>query len=329
MQVSFRKPHFWHPDNFAKTLFWHKLLGSQTSRDDLWWKFSIKCFECLVGDLAMSAGFLPQPSDCFTESQTQYIRIWHGTWHSMHGHPTAILPIRILRFRGPIKPRVFSWKLPSWKVTVPDPNAQDLDLLSLGGGGRPVNFWCLKAGGFLKQELSTERWILDFAVDFFGRKMQKKNPSKKSAGKSAGWNRKIRRGWTPPWDPLTEPPPITPPPPLGRATPSPEPSGLGLAAPVCLCRWLVRSTSACAGSHLGAQPVSGGLHSFLGAGAQQGANAALAGTGHGFSEMHALSIFGVKVWALNIEKQSAVRLCKTWQDNKLTLFVFKTYPKTL
>ena len=43
-------------------------------------------------------------------------------------------------------------------------------------------------------------------------------------------------------------------------------------------------------------------HSFLGAGAQRGTNTALAGTGHGFSEMHALSIFGVKVWALNIEK---------------------------
>ena len=65
----------------------------------------------------------------------------------------------------------------------------------------------------------------------------------------------------------------------------------------------MRSTSACGGSHLVAQPVSGGLHSFLGAGAQQGANAALAGTGHGFSEMHALSIFGVKVRALNIEKK--------------------------
>ena len=23
MQFSFRKPHFWHPDNLAKTLFWH------------------------------------------------------------------------------------------------------------------------------------------------------------------------------------------------------------------------------------------------------------------------------------------------------------------
>ena len=79
----------------------------------------------------------------------------------------------------------------------------------------------------------------------------------------------------------------------------------------------MRSTSACGGSHLVAQPVSGGLHSFLGAGAQRGANAALAGTGHGFSEMHALSIFGVKVSALNIEKKSAVRLCKTWQDNIL------------
>ena len=77
----------------------------------------------------------------------------------------------------------------------------------------------------------------------------------------------------------------------------------------------MRSTSACGGSHLVAQPVSGGLHSFLGAGAQREANADLAGTGHGFSEMHALSIFGVKVWALNIEKKSAVRLCKTWQDN--------------
>ena len=23
MQFSFRKPHFWHPPNFAKPLFWH------------------------------------------------------------------------------------------------------------------------------------------------------------------------------------------------------------------------------------------------------------------------------------------------------------------
>ena len=65
----------------------------------------------------------------------------------------------------------------------------------------------------------------------------------------------------------------------------------------------MRSTSACGGSQLVAQPVSAGLHSFLGAGAQRGANAALAGTGHGFSEMHALSIFGVQVWALNIAKK--------------------------
>ena len=28
-----------------------------------------------IGDLAMSAVFLPQPLDCFTESQTQYILI--------------------------------------------------------------------------------------------------------------------------------------------------------------------------------------------------------------------------------------------------------------
>ena len=85
----------------------------------------------------------------------------------------------------------------------------------------------------------------------------------------------------------------------------------------------MRSTSACGGSHLVAQAVSGGLHSFLGAGAQRGANAALAGTGHGFSEMHTLSIFGDKVWALNIEKKSAVRLCKTWQDKLSVLFLVR------
>ena len=41
------------------------------------------------------------------------------------------------------------------------------------------------------------RWI--FAVDFFqkGRKMQKKNPPKKSAGKSASRKQKIRRPTTP------------------------------------------------------------------------------------------------------------------------------------
>ena len=155
-----------------------------------------------------------------------------------------------------------------------------------------------------------------FLVAKYKGKIRQKNPPENPpAGieKSAG-------GEPPPETPSqTPPPPPHNPPPLGRATPSPEPSGLGLAAPVCLCRWLVRNTSACGGSHLVAQPVSGGLHSFLGAGAQRGANAALAGTGHGFSEMHALSIFGVKVWALNIEKKSAVRLCKTWQDNKNTL----------
>ena len=152
-----------------------------------------------------------------------------------------------------------------------------------------------------------------------GKIRQKNPPENPPAGieKSAG-------GEPPPDTPSQSPPapPITPPPPLGRATPSPEPSGLGLAAPVCLCRWLVRSTSACGGSHLVAQPVSAGLHSFLRAGAQRGANAALAGTGHGFSEMHALSTIGVKVWALNIEKKSAVRLCMTWQD-KFSRFPWK------
>ena len=140
----------------------------------------------------MSAGFLPQPSDCFTESQTQYILICHGTWHSMHGHSTAILPIRILRLRGPINPGVFSWKLPPWKVTVPDPNAQELDLLSLGGGGEAGEFLVPQGRGI--SETRTLHGAVDFAVDFFGRKMQRKNPPKKSAGKSAGWSRKIRRG---------------------------------------------------------------------------------------------------------------------------------------
>ena len=100
-----------------------------------------------------------------------------------------------------------------------------------------MNFWCLKAGGFLKQELSTERWILRWIF-------WSQNAKEKSAKKI---RRKIRRlesknppGVNPPLrSPHRAPPPNTPPP-LGRATPSPEPSGLGLAAPVCLCRWLVR-----------------------------------------------------------------------------------------
>ena len=25
MQISFQKPHFWHPQNFAKALFWHNV----------------------------------------------------------------------------------------------------------------------------------------------------------------------------------------------------------------------------------------------------------------------------------------------------------------
>ena len=25
MQFSFREPHFWHPQNFTKTLFWHSV----------------------------------------------------------------------------------------------------------------------------------------------------------------------------------------------------------------------------------------------------------------------------------------------------------------
>ena len=176
-----------------------------------------------------------------------------------------------------------------------------------------MNFWCLKAGGFLKQKLSTERWILRWILRwiFFWSQNTKEKSAKKIRRKIRRLESKNPPGVNPPLRPphRAPPPPMPPPPPLGRATPSPEPSGLGLAAPVCLCRWLVRSTSACGGSHLVAQPVSGGLHSFFGAGAQRGANAALAGAGHGFSEMHALSIFGVKIWALNIEQKSAVRLC--------------------
>ena len=204
-------------------------------------------------------------------------------------------------------------------MTVPDPNAQELDLLSLGGG---------EAGEFLVpqgrgiSETRTLHGAVDFAVDFFWSQNTKEKSAKKIRRKIRRLESKNPPGVNPPPETPSQspPPPHNPPPALGRATPSPEPSGLGLAAPVCLCRWLVRSTSACGGSHLVAQPVSGGLHSFLGAGAQRGANAALAGTGHGFSEMHALSIFGVKVWALNIEKKSAVRLCKTWQDNVLGKF---------
>ena len=65
----------------------------------------------------------------------------------------------------------------------------------------------------------------------------------------------------------------------------------------------MRSTSACGGSHLVAQPVSGGCIRSSGQVLNEERNAALAGTGHGFSEMHALSVYGVKVWALNIEKK--------------------------
>ena len=83
-------------------------------------------------------------------------------------------------------------------MTVPDPKAQDLDLLFFGGGGRPVNFWCLKAGGFLKQELSMERWILRwiFLVAKYKGKIRQKNPPEyPPAGieKSAG-------GEPPVWD---------------------------------------------------------------------------------------------------------------------------------
>ena len=73
-----------------------------------------------------------------------------------------------------------------------------------------MNFWCLKAGGFLKQELSTERWILlwIFLVAKCKGKIRQKN------------RRKIRRlesknlpGVNPPLrPPHRAPPPITPPP---------------------------------------------------------------------------------------------------------------------
>ena len=47
-----------------------------------------KKIECLVGDLAMSAGFLPQPSDCFTESQNPaYINMtWNMALHAWPSH---------------------------------------------------------------------------------------------------------------------------------------------------------------------------------------------------------------------------------------------------
>ena len=110
-----------------------------------------------------------------------------------------------------------------------------------------MNFWCLKAGGFLKQELSTERWILRWIL--FGRKNKGKS-AKKIRQKIRRLESKNPPGVNPPLRPPHRAPPPHNPPPLGRATPSPEPSGLGLAAPVCLCRWLVRSTSAFVEVHI-------------------------------------------------------------------------------
>ena len=77
-----------------------------------------------------------------------------------------------------------------------------------------MNFWCLKAGGFLKQELSTERWILRWIF-------WSQNPPKKFAKKI---RRKIRRleSKNPPGvnlplrPPHRTPPPKTPPLPSGE-----------------------------------------------------------------------------------------------------------------
>ena len=188
-------------------------------------------------------------------------------------------------------------------------------MLSLGGG-RPVNFWCLKAGGFLKQELSTERWILRWiflVAKYKGKIRQKNRPENPPAEieKSAG-------GEPPPETPSQSPPPPPkpPPPPLGRPTPSPEPSGLdslrlsvsvaGLCeAPLLVEVHILLSNQSLEGCFRSSGQVLNEERMQL----SQGLAMA--------SQRCALSIFGVKVWALNIEKNSAVRLCKTWQAKRI------------
>ena len=161
-----------------------------------------------------------------------------------------------------------------------------------------------------------------FAVDFFW----SQNTKEKSAKKIRRKIRRLESKNTPGVNPPLETPSQSPPPPM---TPPPLPSGEQLQV-LSLRVWeSLRLSVSVAG--LCKAPLLVEVHILLhnqflegcicssGAGAQRGANAAFAGTGHGFSEMHALSIFGVKVWALNIEKKSAVRVCKTWQDNSVFL----------
>ena len=52
MQLSFRKPHFWHPPNLAKTLFWHivalfvflKMLKKHYKTGEKQWKKNLDQF---------------------------------------------------------------------------------------------------------------------------------------------------------------------------------------------------------------------------------------------------------------------------------------------
>ena len=66
----------------------------------------------------------------------------------------------------------------------------------IGVCSRPV--WGSAYGGKSAKRPPWKSWILwwIFAVDFFGRKMQKKNPPKKTAGKSASRKQKLRRRTT-------------------------------------------------------------------------------------------------------------------------------------
>ena len=80
----------------------------------------------------------------------------------------------------------------------PGSNFREGSSAELGICSRPV--WGSAYGGKSAKRPPWKWWILRwiFAVDFFGRKMQKKNPPKKSAGKSASRKQKIRRRTTPP-----------------------------------------------------------------------------------------------------------------------------------
>ena len=274
------------------------------------------CYECRVP--APTLGLLHRiPNPVYTNmTWNMALHAWPSHSDSSYKDCEVPLQLNLESFPGNSHPE-------KWRSKRSQTRRHRTWICSPWGGGRPVNFWCLKAGGFLKQELSMERWILWWI--FFWSQNTKEKSAKKIRRKIRRLESKNPPGVNPPWDPFTEPPP----PPHSLSPP------LGERLQVLSLRvWdsLHLSVSA---AGLCEAPLLVEVHILL---HNQSLEGCIRSSGQVPNEermqlsqglamasqrcMHCQFLV-LKFGPWILKKKSAVRLCKTWQDKSLLFFLIR------